>query len=169
MKGTNRILVLTLAGLIFGVQIAFAAEEEIGGKGRLAELDALWAEVARSVREGDFEGYKATCHEEGVLVSGVSESSYPLSKALARWQEGFIETKAGRMKASVEFRFSQRLGDDSTAHETGIFLYSTVDAEGARTEEHVHFEALLVKRGGWKILMEYQKAKATPEEWKALK
>ena len=25
---------------------------------RLAELDAYWAEVSRSVREGDFEGYR---------------------------------------------------------------------------------------------------------------
>ncbi|MFP6874882.1 MAG: DUF4440 domain-containing protein [Verrucomicrobiales bacterium] len=139
------------------------------GKARPMELDAYWAEVSRSVREGDFEGYKSTCHEDGVLVSGTKKSSVPLSEALARWQQGFTDTRAGKLKASVEFRFSQRFGDQTTAHETGIFLYSTVALEGQRKQEYIHFQALLVKRKGkWKIMMEYQKSKATRAEWDAL-
>ena len=35
---------------------------------RLKELDAYWAEVSRAVNAGDFKGYSATCHPEGVLV-----------------------------------------------------------------------------------------------------
>ncbi|MEN9675471.1 MAG: hypothetical protein RIS76_1367 [Verrucomicrobiota bacterium] len=137
---------------------------------RLAELNAYWKEVSRAVREGDFEGYKATCHDEGVLVSGVNKTSYPLTQALARWKPGFLDTHSGKMKASVEFRFQQRLGDNTTAHETGIFLYSSVDEKGQKKESLVHFEGLLVKKpGGWKILMEYQKGPATKEEWDALK
>lgn len=151
--------------LLFVAQTGLAADDEA----RLAELNAYWAEVSRSVREGDFEGYRATCHEEGVLVSGSSQTCHPFSKALARWKPGFMDTRAARMKASVEFRFSQRYGDETTAHETGIFLYSTTDAEGKSTQEYVNFEALLVKKGGWKIMMEYQKSKATREEWDALK
>lgn len=151
--------------LFFLIQanLAFAAESA-----RLADLDAYWAEVSRSVREGDFEGYQATCHEEGVLVSGASKASYPLARALARWKQGFADTRQGKMKADVEFRFSQRLGDETTAHETGIFLYTTTDSEGNSTRAYVRFEALLVKRDGWKILMEYQKSEATKEEWEAL-
>ena len=49
---------------------------------RIAELDDYWAEVSRCVKEGDFEGYKATCHKDGVLVSGKKNTAYPLSKAL---------------------------------------------------------------------------------------
>ncbi len=164
MKSVSIIGKVLLASLL-GAQGAFAADE----KDRLVELDAYWAEVSRAVREGDFEGYKATCHARGVLVSGTSKTSSPLSKALARWKPGFLDTKAGKIKASVEFRFSQRLGDDTTAHETGIFLYSTVDADGKPGKEYIHFEGLLVKEGGWKILMEYQNSKATRKEWDALK
>lgn len=138
-------------------------------KARLAELDALWTEVSRTVREGDFEGYKATCHPEGVLVTGTKKTSYPLAKALARWKSGFDDTKAGKMKASVQFRFGQRLNDETTAHETGMFLYSTVNAEGEATSEYIHFEALLVKRKGWKVLMEYQKSRGTKNDWESLK
>jgi peptidyl-prolyl cis-trans isomerase A (cyclophilin A) len=152
--------------IVFAMLLAvpLAAEE----RARLAELDAFWSEVSRTVREGDFEGYKATCHGEGVLVSGSKKTSQPLSKALERWKQDFADTKAGKIKANVEFRFSQRLGDETTAHETGIFLYSTFGADGQTRKEYIHFEALLLKRGGWKTLMEYQKSKATREEWEAL-
>lgn len=135
----------------------------------LAELNAFWAEVSRSVGEGDFEAYEASCHPEGVLVSGVKKSSSPLSVALARWKKEFTATKSGEMKASVAFRFSQRLGDETTALETGIFLYSSTGPDGKPIQEYIHFEVLLVKKGGhWKTLMEYQKSKASLEEWNAL-
>ena len=152
--------------LAYGKQKAFAAQEE---KVRLAELDAYWVEVSRAVSEGDFEGNKATCHEKGVLVSGTKNTSYPLSEALTRWEKDFTATKSGKIKARVEFRFSQRLGDETTAHETGIFLYSFTDPEGRWKEEHVHFQALLLKgKQGWKIMMEYQKSKAKKVEWDGL-
>ncbi len=136
---------------------------------RLAQLDAYWAEVSRSVREGDFKGYTATCDPQGVLVSVTKMTSQPLSVALARWEKDFTDTKSGKVKATVEFRFSQRVGDETTAHETGIFRYSTLDSEGKRNQEHLHFESLLVQKvDGWKTVMVYQKSKASPQEWDAL-
>lgn len=135
---------------------------------RLDELDAYWAEVSRCVEEGDFAGYVATCHPEGVLVAGTRGQSQPLSDALKRWEKDFIDTKSGAIKASVAFRFSQRLGDATTAHETGIFLYQRENADGSKTKEYIHLEALLLKRGTWKIVMEYQKSAATKEDWDRL-
>ena len=90
----------------------------------VAELDAFWAEASRTVLEGDFEAYAATYHADAVLVSGFSNNSYPIAQALDGWKQGFEDTRDGRMKASVEFRFTQRLHDETTAHETGMFRYS---------------------------------------------
>jgi hypothetical protein len=136
---------------------------------RQAELDAYWAEVSRAVNTGDFTAYSATCHPEGVLVAGTKKTSSPLAAALQRWKREFDDTRAGRMKARVEFKFSQRLGDATTAHETGMFLYAFTGADGKETREHIHFEALLVKKDGrWLLLMEYQKAKGTAAEYEAL-
>ncbi len=79
-----------------------------------------------------------------------------IDAAPKRWKKEFDATKRGELKASVEFKFSQRLGDATTADETGMFLYSS---DGKETHEYIHFEGLLVKRDGrWKILMEYQKS-----------
>ena len=152
--------------LIFCFQTALANDVETQ---RLKDLDAYWAEVSRTVREGDFEGYKATCHAKGVLVSGNKKTSYPLSKALARWKKDFTATKTGKTKAKVEFRFSQRFSDETTAHETGIFLYSFTDLEGNWKQEYVNFQALLLKgKDGWKIMMEYQQSRSTKDEWDTL-
>ena len=154
--------------LIFLFAQTGTAEEKRQAKMR--ELDAFWTEVSRSVKEGDFEGYAATCHPRGVLVSESKQTSYPLEKALAGWKQGFDDTKAGKMKASVEFRFSQRIGDETTAHETGIFRYATIDKEGKETPALIHFAALLVKsKEHWLVLMEHQKTEATEAEWDALK
>ena len=133
-----------------------------------AELDAYWAEVARTVEEGDFEGYAALYHPDAVLVSSATSNSYPIATALAGWEQGFIDTRAGETKASVRFRFSQRLNDGTTAHETGIFNYRFVAANGEVTDQYIHFEGLLVKKDGWKMVMEYQRSAATMDEWDAM-
>lgn len=164
MKLVATVLIGLLA-FVLNAESELAADEKV----RLGELDTYWGEVSRAVKEGDFDAYKATCHEQGVLVSGAKQNSQPLAKALERWKQEFVDTKAGKIKASVDFRFSQRFGDSTTAHETGIFRYSQVDAEGKNNVEYINFEGLLVKNGKWKILMEYQKSKATRKEWDALK
>jgi len=136
---------------------------------RLEALDAYWAEVSRAVNEGDFEAYKATCHEKAVLVSGTKNVSYPLTQALVRWKKEFDATKAGKMEASVEFRFANRYGDVTTAHESGMFRYTQKIEGGDPKPEYIGLDALLVKGdGGWKILMEYQKEVLTRKEWDAL-
>jgi ketosteroid isomerase-like protein len=147
-----------------------AAVLEDAAKARLAELDAYWAEVSRAVREGDFKAYVATCHPEGVLVSGTKQMSQPLATALARWEKDFIATREGKVRGNVEFRFSRRLGDATTAHETGIFRYTSLEAGAPPKYEWMRLEALLVKRGDtWKILMENQIGAATQADWDALK
>lgn len=136
---------------------------------RIGELNEYWAKVSKAVKKGDFASYQSTCHREAVLVSGTSKTSYPLAKALARWKSEFDATKAGNMKASVAFRFSQRLGDATTAHETGIFRYSQTKPGAEPTVEYIHFVALLVKKAdGWKILMENQASSASQAEWDKL-
>ena len=143
------------------------------GASRIQELNAYWNTLAKTVADGDFEGYRDGYHKDAVIVfaSGKNKTSVPLKKALAGWKQGFIDTKNGKNRSQVAFRFSQRIGDATTAHETGIFLYATSDADGKNKKEYpTHFEMLLVKKHGkWIGVMEYQKSNATLKEWNALK
>lgn len=134
-----------------------------------AGVDAYWAEVSRTVAEGDFEGYAALYHEDAVLVNGITGRSYPIADALDGWKQGFEDTQAGRMTAGVEFRFSERIHGETTAHDTGIFRYSSQTEGGEVRSSYVHFQGLLVKKEGeWKMTMEYQMSAATEEEWDRL-
>ncbi|WP_430905349.1 hypothetical protein, partial [Maribacter flavus] len=65
---------------------------------RIADLDTFWAEVSSTVREGDFEGYKATYHEDALVVFTTREnkSSISITKELSNWKQDFIDTKAGK-------------------------------------------------------------------------
>ena len=135
---------------------------------RIKELDAYWAEVSKAVKAGDFEGYKATCHPDGVLVSGKKKTSYLLSKALEIWKPGIDATKEGKAKAAVDFRFSRRWGDETTAHEIGMFRYYHMDEKGVAKTEYIHLEALLVKKDRWLVLLENHKSSGTKEEWDQL-
>jgi len=164
----NARLIRILVGM-FATILTVHPVAAAGDAATLKELDGFWAEISRTVREGDFEGYKATCHSDGVLVSGTKKTSEPLAKVLERWKQDFVDAKSGKTKVNVEFRFSRRIHDETTAHETGIFMYSSVEPDGSVKKDYIHFEELLVKRNGWKTLMECQKSKATPEEWDALK
>jgi hypothetical protein len=132
-----------------------------------AELDAYWTELSRTVAEGDFEGYSELYHPDAVLVMQGS-GSVPIGNALAAWKQGFDDTRDGNAVAGVEFRFTGRLHDATTAHESGIFRYTMEPGEGDAVVALVWFEALLVKKDGrWLMVMEYQKEPATDEDWVA--
>jgi len=129
---------------------------------QLVKLDLFWSEVARTVREGEFAAYGASYHDRAVVVS--LKDSVPIAQALAAWKAGFVETKA-----DVRFRFSKRVGDSTTGHETGIFHYLSTDVSGKQRDSYVHFEALLVKKGSWKMITENQKNVASKTEWDSIK
>lgn len=168
VKKQIKMKVNLIIALILSPFLAFSQANEKEESLRLKGLDAYWAEVSRAVSEGDFEGYSATCHPKGTLVWGVGKKAYPISTALAGWKSDFVDTKSGVRKSSVEFRFSQRLGENGAAHETGIFHY-TFKKGDEQADDYINFEALLVKDGTWKIMMEYQKSYATKEDWDKLK
>ena len=90
--------------------------------------------------------------------------------ALARWSKDFANTRDGKVSAKVDFRFSNRFGDATTARETGVFRFISRKTGEEPMIEYIHLEALLVKRGGaWRILVENQTGPATEAEWDALK
>ena len=153
-----------VAAVMLPWQSSFAENDLV-----IAELDAFWTELARTVNEGDFEAYSNTYHEDAILVSESSGSSYPIANALGGWEQGFIDTKSGKLTASVEFRFTQRLNDSTTAHETGIFKYSSKPQDGEWNISYTNFESLLIKKEGWKAMMEFQQSPATEAEWNAAK
>lgn len=137
---------------------------------RIEELDRYWAALAKSAKEGDFNGMKALYHEDAVMVK--MDTTISISEAFKyRWKKEIMEVKEGKRANTLEFRFSKRLGNHITAFEQGIYHYTSIETSTGKTlgDSYIHFETLLVKvKGQWVATMEYQKTEATEAEWKAL-
>lgn len=159
--------------IVFFISALTISAQNSKGTQRLAELDAYWNQLSKTVKEGDYKGYGDMYHPDAVVIFATADNkrSMPIAGALAGWKKGFDETKAGNRNDTVEFRFAQRIGNETTAHETGMFRFTTRDADHKVTGTYiVHFEMLLVKKDGkWYGVMEYQKTNGTKAEWDALK
>lgn len=165
----KNLLPFFLSVCILVPSVSFSQKSEISQISKQID-ELLWNKISKSVREGDFETYANLNHPNAVLVS--SAKSVTMKEALANWKQGFVDSKNGKQKVNVEFRFSKRLDNETTAHQTGIFNFITyeIGTDKIKSEDYVNFEALLVKYNGfWQIMMEYQKTKASREEWEALK
>ncbi|MEP1096953.1 MAG: nuclear transport factor 2 family protein [Cyclobacteriaceae bacterium] len=138
---------------------------------RTAQLDRYWAALAKTAKEGDFDGMKALYHPDAVLVK--PDTTIAISEAFKyRWKKEIMEVNQGKRANTLEFRFAKRIGNDITAFEKGIYHYTSIETSSGKTlgDSYTHFEILLVKRNGqWVALMEYQKAEATKEEWESLR
>ena len=133
------------------------------------ELDAAWKKLENTVSTGDFRSFKSVYHQDAVLVNGITKNSYPIKNAFEGWEKGFIDTKSEEIIANLDVKFSERLFDEFTAHETGIFHYYTINKNGDKDDTYVHFESLWVKKNNkWKMVMEYQKSRTTETEWNSL-
>jgi len=176
----NKNIFLSIILLIASVHITIATTKSDDpfnrtqkDSSRIAELDLYWERLNKTVMEGDIEGFKNCFHKDAVIVfaSGKNKTSAPISSVLEFWKEGFKNTKEGKNTVNIELRFSQRIGNSTTAHETGIFINTSTDNASKESRRSIiPFEMLLVKRNNkWYAMMEYQKPHATQKEWDALK
>ena len=134
------------------------------------ELDVAWDKLKKTISSGDFRSFKSSYHRDAVLVNGISNKCYPIKRAFDGWKKGFMDTKAGLLDANLELKFSRRVFDSSTAHETGMFHYYTIDKQGKQTDAYVYFESLWIKKQNkWFMIMENQVSRANREEWDKFK
>lgn len=134
----------------------------------VAELDAFWAGVVKSVVEWSLPAQKATYHPDAVGAYGTA-ASYTTSSIWAGFAKREADTSAVEARDRrriLEFRFSSRVHDTSTAREVGLYHFW---AEGG---EHYYgtVDSYLVKKDGrWLILVEIQlEPPVTKADWDAL-
>ena len=132
----------------------------------------LGGQTARLPRNGGGQAAGATAYAiHGLILDLTFEDVLQdaVASALERWGRDMITAKKNGVRASVEFRFTTRQDDATTAFEAGAFRYATTDKAGVSTPGYVRFEALLVKSaGGWQIVMERQLDAITEQAWNSL-
>lgn len=127
----------------------------------------VWNVIIDTVKSDDIVGMSKTYHPNAVLVT--PRDSQPIKPTLERWGRDMVTNKARGTTATVEFRFKLRQDGTTTAFESGIFKYTTIDKAGVSAPGYYPFEQLLVKIDGrWRILMERQGAPVTEADWAKL-
>jgi ketosteroid isomerase-like protein len=123
--------------------------------------------VTASVANDDIVAMGRVYHPAAVLVT--KAGTKPIAAALDGWGKDIVVAKKNGVRATVEFRFSSRRDDATTAFETGIFKYTTTDRAGVSKPGYTQMEALLVKHDGkWRLVMERQLESTTEAAWNAL-
>ncbi len=132
------------------------------------DIDAdVWSVFVATVAADDIVGMGNAYFPNAVLVR--PQGTDPIKETLDRWGRDMVAAKAKGNRATVEFRFSRRQDDATTAFETGTFKYTVIEGAGARTSRCYPFEELLAKTNGkWRVLMERQFPVVTEEEWDKL-
>jgi len=133
-----------------------------------AEIDRdVWSVFVATVAADDIVGMGRAYFPDAVLVS--PKGTRPIKATLEGWGRDMVAAKARGDKATVEFRFSRRQDDSTTAFEAGIFKYTVIAKSGASTPKFYPFEELLVKTNGkWRVLMERQFDLVTEDAWDKL-
>jgi len=149
-----------------GADVQAAAARTVSASAR--EIDReIWSVLSTTVATDDITGMGNVYFPDAVLVS--PGGTAPIKTTLERWGKDMIAAKAKGNGAAVEFRFSRRQDDPSTAFEAGIFRYTVIEKSGASNSKFYPFEMLLVKSDGkWRVLMERQFAEVSQAEWDKL-
>jgi ketosteroid isomerase-like protein len=132
------------------------------------EIDLeVWSVFVATVAADDIVGMGNVYFPNAVLVR--PRGTEPIKQTLEGWGRDMVAAKAKGSRATVEFRFSRRQDDATTAFDAGIFKYTVVEKSGASRPKFYPFEELLAKTDGkWRVLMERQFAEVTQGEWDKL-
>ena len=101
-----------------------------------------------------------------MLISQANQTTATIKDAFVRWEEGFRQTRLGKIKTNLEVKFKKRLAGKKTFYEEGMLKYWTTDSEGNDNISYLEFEAVWIKKGKeWLMIMENQKSFLDEIEW----
>ena len=158
----------TIAIALWSVVVLGAGASQTATASSAREIDRdVWSVFVATVAADDIAGMGRVYFPDAVLVS--PKGTRPIKATLEGWGRDMVAAKSRGDRATVEFRFSRRQDDSTTAFEAGIFKYAVIARPGASTPKFYPFEELLVKTDGkWRVLMERQFDLVTEDAWDKL-
>ena len=160
--------IATIVLTVWSAAVISAGGLQTPGVSSTAEIDReIWSVLSATVASDDIAGMGRVYFPDAVLVSPKETRS--IKETLDRWGRDMVAAKAKGNRATVEFRFSRRQDDATTAFEAGLFKYTVIEQSGASRSNYYPFEMLLAKSGGkWRVLMERQFAEVNQAAWDKL-
>src|SRR5262245_41066386 len=127
-----------IAGVLWSVIVLVAGATQAPAASSARDIDReIWSALIATVAADDIVGMGRLYYPEAVLVTPKSTAS--IKETLERWGKDMVANKARGDRATVEFRFSSRLDNSTTAFEAGIFKYTVISKAGESRPQFVTF------------------------------
>lgn len=116
----------------------------------------VWLPFIQAFSEGNADAYIGLHSKHLIRPMGDAKRIEPYDKWSAGTR-GMFKSFADRgTKVGIDFRFLERIANDDTASERGIFEFSLTNPKGETQKSYGKFHVILRKdEGKWKILMDY--------------
>lgn len=123
----------------------------------LKAIDAdVWVPYSKAFAEGKANDYIGLHSKSLLRVMGDLKYVDPYEGFTRNMTEMFDNLKKQNVRVSIQFRFTERIANQDTASERGVYEFVMTDAKGKVTKNYSRFHNFLRKEGGkWKIVMDY--------------
>lgn len=116
----------------------------------------IWLPFIKAYTEGKADDYIALHSKNLIRPMGDSRRIDPYDKWAAGTRGMFKSFAERGTKVAIDFRFLERIANDDTASERGIYEFSLTNAKGETQKYYGKFHVILKKEAGrWTILMDY--------------
>ena len=121
---------------------------------RLNEINMVWDKFYRAFDSLDY-SYMADIHSKNLIrISGGRILDY--KTYIDNYKSNFERLKETGEKQRIELRFFERINNDSTSSERGIYKLVVTNNSGVRKSYYGQFHVIMNKQNGkWLISMDY--------------
>lgn len=120
-----------------------------------ADIDKqIWIPFAASYASFDAETFNSIHSDDMIRISSTQiRDAHTYKEGNTKW---FAKSKDSGMTRSIEFKFDNRVANDSIAHETGYYKVTNIDSNQIQNHYYARFHVVLKKEmDTWKIVQDW--------------
>jgi len=150
----NRLVFLFL--FLFGFSITANSQTN----NNLVEINKVWDQFCLAFESLDY-NLMANIHSKKLVRIDGGRNIIDYENYIKNYKTRFQETKSKKETKEISLRFFERISNDSTASERGIYQLTNNKNTSKEKTYYGQFHVILIKENGiWKILIDYDSNEA---------
>ncbi len=135
--------------------IVFSTNSHSQSEPHLKDINKVWAKFYLAFETLDSEPMAEIHSKKLIRISG-GKRILDYKSYITNYKATFQNSKHNNVTNTIALRFFERINNDSTASERGIYKLTRNKGQNNEKSYYVKFHVLFIKEeGAWKILMDY--------------
>jgi ketosteroid isomerase-like protein len=132
------------------------SSDSVSQKIQLEINDQVWKIQLQAMNTNHPEKFMSVMSDDVVQVSYSRQTIRNKTQFLNQVNTTYKKMAERKISRTMEFRFLNRIANDSNAFEDGFFKYGLVNDKGEKQVYYGYFQVILRKENGsWKVLVDY--------------